>query len=394
MAETPPISRPAPADVPAAPGPRAASTRTWRDDISAEWNRFHNSLTRDNLIAKAKTLAWVAPLTLLIWIYAEREQVQTYRDEPVPFELVNSEDGRFVSLKQDTNLILELTGPRAAVADVLDDLRGGRDPKGLQLEVPAKLELNRETNIPALPMVRAQRIFTDRGITVLSVQPPNLTLQVDQLVERDARVTLPPSRKNVDATFNPSSVKVRGPLSAIQSAEQQLAGELIVFGDFSGDLLKQPGHYDLPAAGLPEVVLRKPTQLQDERIEIIAPPQKIRASVDVRQADKTHLVRSMPITIDATDGLQEKYKVEWVRPAVPALQNVTISGPPEVIDVMERPDFEPKPKARLVVTPQDVGAQRSKVVEYDLPDRVKVSDEDRNRTVEFRLTPWSTPPAQ
>jgi hypothetical protein len=61
---------------------------------------------------------------------------------------------------------------------------------------------------------------------------------------------------------------------------------------------------------------------------------------------------------------------------------------------LDKPDFEPRPKARLVVTQQDVGAPHSKVVEYDLPDRVKVSDEDRNRTVEFRLTPWATPPAQ
>src|SRR5688572_310859 len=121
MADTPPTSNPAPAPVPG-PGPRAASaSRTWRDDVSAEWTRFHNSLTRENLIAHAKTFAWVAPLTLLIWIYAEREQVNIREDEPVPFELVNGDGNRVVSLRQDTNLILKLTGPRAAVEDVLND---------------------------------------------------------------------------------------------------------------------------------------------------------------------------------------------------------------------------------------------------------------------------------
>jgi len=388
---------PAPAAAPSpktVTGPRAASTRTWRDDVSAEWNRFHNSLTRDNLIAKLKTFAWVAPLTLLIWIYAEREQVAVYEDEPVPFELVNSEDGRYVSLKQDENLILKLTGPRARVNNVLNQLRGGREPRGLQLEVPTKLEMNREITLEALPLVRNQRIFIDNGITVLSSQPPRLAVQVDEKVEREASIVLPPARKNVDATFTPSTVKLRGPLSALQRAEQQLGGQLVVQGDFGGEPLRQPGHYDLPAPGLPDVVLRKPTELQDERIEIIPPPQKIRASVDVRQADKQHLVRSMPITIDSTDGLQEKYKVEWVRPAVPAMLNVTISGPPEVIDMMEKPDFDPKPKARLVVTPQDVGEMRTKTVEYDLPKGVTVSDEARNRTVDFRLVPWTTPPAQ
>jgi hypothetical protein len=62
--------------------------------------------------------------------------------------------------------------------------------------------------------------------------------------------------------------------------------------------------------------------------------------------------------------------------------------------MMEKPDFDPKPKARLVVTPQDVGEMRTKTVEYDLPKGVTVSDEARNRTVDFRLVPWTTPPAQ
>jgi hypothetical protein len=384
MADSPQPSRP--------PGPRAASARTWRDDVSAEWNRVRNGLTRENLISKAKTLAWVAPLTLLIWIYAEREQVAEYKDEPVPFELVNNDDSRYVSLKQDENLILNLTGPRARVNDVLNKLRGGRDPRGLQLEIP-KLDLNRETPIDALPLVRNQRIFIDNGITVLSCQPPRLNVQVDEKVEREATIVRPPARNNIDATFIPPTVKVRGPLGALQRAEQTLGGQLIVHGDFTGEPLKQPGHYDLPAAGLPEPVLRKPPELMDERIEVILPPGKIRASVDVRQADKQHLVRSMPITIDATDGLLEKYKLEWIRPAVPALTNVSVSGPPEVIDMLDKPDFDPKPKARLVITPKDVGDAHNKPVEYDLPDKVKVSDEARNRMVEFRLVPWTTPPS-
>jgi hypothetical protein len=240
-------------------------------------------------------------------------------------------------------------------------------------------------------LLRNQHIFTDNGITVLSSQPPQLNVQVDEKAEREATIVMPPVRKNVVATFVPSTVKVRGPLGALQRAEQTMGGQLTVYGDVN---VKQPGRYNLPGPGLPDVELRKPPDLQDERIAIISPPTKIGASVDVRQADKTQLVRSMPITIDGTDGLQEKYKVQWIRPAVPALQNVNVSGPPEVIDAMDKPDFERKPKARLVVTQQDVGDRHSKVVEYDLPDGVKVSAEDRNRMVEFQLVPWTTPPAQ
>jgi hypothetical protein len=98
----------------------------------------------------------------------------------------------------------------------------------------------------------------------------------------------------------------------------------------------------------------------------------------------------MPVTADITDGLADKYKVELLRPA---LQNVWVVGPPDIIDAMSRPGFEPQPKARVIVTPQDVGERRSKVVKYDLPDKVQVVDEDKNRTAEFRLVPWVTPPS-
>ena len=128
----------------------------------------------------------------------------------------------------------------------------------------------------------------------------------------------------------------------------------------------------------------------------VTEPPKLRASIDVQQADMTLLIRSMPVTIDATDGLLEKYKVAWERPNLPVLSNVTVSGPPELIDAIDKPDFEPKPKARLVLTPQDVGVsgeRRTKAVEYDLPEKVKVSEDDKSRTVEFRLVPWATPPS-
>ena len=390
MSETPPTS----------PGPRAVqptSARTWRDDVYAEWNRFHNSMTREKILGHLKTLAWVAPLTLLIWIYAEREQVDVYEDEPVPFELINSDDSRYVSLKQDENLILKLTGPRARVNDVLSRLRGGRDPRGLHLEVPAKLDLNRETTLEALPLVRSQRIFVDNGITVLSAQPPRLSVQVDEKVDREAMIALPPARKNMEATFEPSTVKIQGPLTALRNAEQAMGGQLVVHADFTGGAVNQPGRYSLPGPGLPDVVLRKPMELQDERIQIPPLPAKIRANVEVRQADKTRLVPSMPITVDMPDGLYEQWKIEWVNPTAPVLQNITISGRPELIDAMEKPGFAPQPKARLVVTAPPGGdagdAVQTKAVEFDLPDGVKVIDEDKTKNVQFRLVKWTTPPS-
>src|SRR4051812_47853617 len=159
---------------PPQPGPRASTPlpygngRTWRDDVSAEWSRFAAGFTRENIVSNLKTLAWVIPLTLLIWIYAEREQVAPAKDVAVPFELVTVDTDRVVSLKppQDKNLVLELQGPQARLQEVLTKLRGGTMPQGLRIEVPTSLEVNREHRLDTLGLVRSQKIFIDNGVTV------------------------------------------------------------------------------------------------------------------------------------------------------------------------------------------------------------------------------------
>ena len=58
--------------------------------------------------------------------------------------------------------------------------------------------------------------------------------------------------------------------------------------------------------------------------------------------------------------------------------------------------LEPRPKARLVITSIDlqaVGEKRSKVVQFDLPEGVVVSPEDRKRTIEYRVVERAATPA-
>src|SRR3954465_8937039 len=94
----------------------------WRDSATSYWRRNIGNITREQVVSNLKTLAWVIPLTLLIWIYAEREQVGTQKDISVPFELA-PRPNRAVSLvdtrpPQDKNLILELQGPQARLQEV------------------------------------------------------------------------------------------------------------------------------------------------------------------------------------------------------------------------------------------------------------------------------------
>jgi hypothetical protein len=361
--------------------------RNWRNDAGHRWHRFASRFTRENVVSHLKTIAWVIPLTMLIWIYAEREQVDTPEDVAVPFELFSADRSRVVSLKppQDKNLILKLQGPRAKLSDVVAKLHGGLLPTGLRIEVPAAGGDLHEYFVDALPLVKNQKIFVDSGVSVLGCQPAKLAVLEDSYVEREAKVVRPPDVTNVVATFDPPTVKVKGPLMVLTRAEKapraESPGKLVLYGDLHDEAMKPAGHYEPK-----EVVLRRPPELEDERVSISGPT-TIRASVDVRPADKTLLIRSMPVTLDVTDSLWDKYAVTDFKGV---LQNVTVTGPPEIIDAMQKPDFEPKPKARVVVTPQDAGDRRSKPVAWDMPEGVKVIDADKNRTVEFRLVDKST----
>src|SRR5262249_53337059 len=136
-------------------------------------------------------------------------------------ELYSVDRGRVVSLKppQDKNLILKLQGPRARLSDVVAKLHGGVLPQGLRLEVPTSGE-TADHFVDTLPLVKNQKIFIDSGVSVLRSQPDKITVQEDSLVERDAKVVRPPDVTNVGATFEPATVKVKGPLSVLMRAEK------------------------------------------------------------------------------------------------------------------------------------------------------------------------------
>src|SRR5690606_16712093 len=115
----------------------ASKANPWREHFRSERHWFGETFSRERIVEMLKQLAWVVPLTVLIWVYAEREQIETRRNETIPFRLVSVDPNRSVVLapRQDSNVVVELQGPRARVQSVLQGLRGGELLQGLRLEV-------------------------------------------------------------------------------------------------------------------------------------------------------------------------------------------------------------------------------------------------------------------
>jgi hypothetical protein len=373
---------PKPHKIAASAVPAPARFSSWRDHFARERRWLAETFSREKMIDMFKQLAWVVPLTLLIWIYAEREQIATLPNETIPFQLVSPDANKTVELapRQDSNLLLELQGPRARLQNVLQRLRGGALLQGLRLEIDRNLSSGTHT-LSTASLVANNSIFTQNGITVTRTQPERLQVIVDDVVEREARVTAPPGITTLDAAtrFDPPNVKVRGPATMLDRAKTEAGGTLSVFVRIPDEMLRTPGEKD--ARKLP---IELPQALaQDDRVALSR--QEVDATLVVRASDVDFEMNAMPVSLDQPKPMADKYSVEYQT----SLPSVKLIGPKDKIDPLRDPAFQPRPYAQLRVTTADVGREglKRKLRFVDLPPGVRVSDADAQREISFTVKP-------
>src|SRR5436305_9069569 len=87
-----PAAAPARMSIAGRAGAGARAGRAGRAGRSMPWVRrwVRNTFTRDQIASGLRSLLWVAPLTVLIWIYAEREQT-TNAPVNIPIEVVSTD---------------------------------------------------------------------------------------------------------------------------------------------------------------------------------------------------------------------------------------------------------------------------------------------------------------
>ncbi len=341
----------------------------------ARW--LQRSTSRENLVAGIKTLAWLVPLTLLIWIYAEREQVYTTEDRPVPIEVRSSDADRFVELRlpgRELAVTAQLSGPRGKVEEV--EQRIARGDK-VVITVPDSLSTGQVHELETAQQLAHNAIFASNGVSVSNCKPMRIPVYVDEYIEREVEVQAPSSANLVaPPIFEPRRVTVRAPRHVISQAEEQ--GNLAVYADLAGaGLLDKPGPHE-------GVTLRVQAPLLP-RENVTYTPSSVKATFEIKQADQKYTIPSVAIFISGPRNLLKRYNVE----CADTLANVTVIGPPDQIDLLRRED-SPKPKAELEVSRDDLpaGVVHTGRLRFLFPDRadgVRVSPEDAQRAVEYKL---------
>lgn len=385
MAERPSSSSPIAGPPPGKPvSGRSGSEKPnyLRDIVNATPGRFSRHFSRDRLVEFFKTLLWVAPLTGLIWIYAEREQ-QWHETQTIPIDVRTAAPDRIVRLisPSDKNIIAELSGPRKQLLAAMETIRPNEADR-VMITVDPNLTPGRAHEIPT-SQIQNNAPFTTFGISVSNPRPAKLTVYVDEIIEGEMPLRLPESINNLESppVFDPPVVHYRAPRSAVEAARRTASDrgeELSAEVDLSGrSSLREPGQHVEKT-----VPVRSPFRKEENAV---ITPATVDVTLNLRPADIEWKFPAMPILVEALPGVTDRYKVELERPVLP---NVTLIGPPRLINAMRDDEhFKPRPEARLKISGDDpTNSWIRRTLRYDnLPNGVRVGPEDEQRTIEFRL---------
>jgi hypothetical protein len=339
---------------------------------------MHRSFTRENLVQACKTLASVVPLTVLIWLYAEREQIRTQPNVSIAIEVRCNDPRRIVSLQKpypDKVIVADLTGPPSTLDGVVERLeRHTGDDPAVEIFIDPTLETGQSHEIDTATALAKNPMFL--GTTIDHCQPAKLEVLVDALEEVDVEVKPPPDITNLTGppVFTPHTVKLRGPQGAIEDLRQ--AGKLLAIADLSGiDGMNVPGPHDF------SVVRINPL----DNSSLAFSPASVEAAVSVRESDVPGTIRSVPIWVFGPPDVMAKYRVDLGGQAV--LTNVKVTGPADKIDLVNRPDFSPRPHALLEIKDGDeAGKPLQRRVTFDLSGLgLHVNDEISEHPIDFTL---------
>lgn len=324
--------------------------------------------TPEQFFSFLKTLIWVTPLTLLIWVYAEREQTVTVPAIPVSIDVKTVDHNRLITLRRppDKNIIIELSGPRAKLDKVRELLQPKAEGAAITIYVDPQigvggqelLTVNQINNLP---------VFKNNGLTVKSAQPPYLFVDIDTYEERDVPVKLPAKVKGLlseDARFDPQTVKLRAPAQVMKRAEA--AGPLGVYADIAGrpELSKKVGKVDLKDVSLS----------WEFRENVSIHPGVVDAYVEVKPVDEPLTIAKVNIYQVTPQGFDRDYKVQYT----PQIEDVKVTGPREAIEAIKSGKLAVKAMLEIGLDPP--GVTRRKALRFDLPPGVYLTEESLRRS--------------
>lgn len=321
-------------------------------------------------VASIRTLVVVTVLAALAWVLAES---QTLRTESLSVQ-VAFDDGRGdpstigpvvrVSPGQgwDGSCELHMAGSAALIDQLLEELRSG-----------VTLTLGRE--LPATPgtqgidlrdALRQAEPIRDSGVTLESVEPSVVTIEVDRLKAIEVPLEIrTPDGAALAAAPRTSLANVR--LILPESAEGQLGeGRSAVATLTDADLAPLVPGRDETVAG---VRVAAPAAVAGAwGVQVI--PARVDVVVQVRSKAATMTIARLPVQVQLAPSELKRWSIE-VEPADQDLTDLVLTGPQEQIDRIKRGEVRPTAVVALSFEELEAGVGSKRATVIGLPAGVK-----------------------
>src|SRR3984957_11919174 len=258
---------------------------------------LRRAVSRDNLIRNLKTLAGVIPLTILVWVYAEQQELVTETGRARIAVLSADPAHRAVNLldPSDGTIQLTLQGSQIGIDRVKALLQDMVLSKPLEIDVGSSIPPGARQPISSLDQIASNPIFNRQGVTVTACNPETLMVRVDALEERLATIAPPEDTPGlIQAVFQPATVTTRGPTYLFPR------GRLNAIAYPSDEpTLKIPGQHNSVSVHL----------LPQDDFTIV--PDTVTADLTVGHADQPLSVSPVPVKVLAPKWLTDNYKFDY-----------------------------------------------------------------------------------
>ena len=335
------------------------------------------------LLSIIRTATVVTVLTLLVWVVAEGESLASERLEtPVRIE-GDPEQGLVVvpapGAPWSGRVLVEIEGAAASVSRMREALRLGFELRPGTPGVP--IEPGQHTIFLA-EVLRAQPAFLGSGITLSSVEPERVEVDVERLLTRgvDVTVRLPEGVDVSSVVAEPRRVQLTYPSSAATVVDQGIE----IVAEVSVEQAERIG------IGLRSIIrdvqLQLPDVLTGSRFASIEPGSvSVIATLEAREDTVT--LDAVPVRIQRPAFQAERWIVR-VADEDQLLSGIVVTGPSDLIERIRTNDL--RIFATVSLTPDDLNTQiTEKTITFsDLPTPLRFEAADP--TVRLTIEPAAT----
>ena len=314
----------------------------------------------DNLSSIRRPKNWVLKLlsfffALFLWYFVVGED-KVDMNVTIPVEIINMPRDLVISNQFKKQLEVTVSGPRSLIRGMTEQ------------HISRTIDLSKATPGTVLIQNNPDSISLPRGLSILRVQPPTLTLLLDRLIQKELPIkpvltgTVHNDFRLDSVTAEPPNLEISGP-QAILSQEEILSTAPIDVNGITQSTVRQ-----IPLALRPEIA------------DLIGEP-VVAVRIKVADLHKELEITDIPVDLDIADGKP----TEIIYRVTPPVVNLTAELPQRML--REPEDLNQIFYARITPITFKTGRYKLKVAIEGLPNAKILSVSPETVTLEIIETP-------